>query len=93
MNAVLMTLEMVADFISVIAQDAAGTGILTPAVGTILSAGATLIKLGDQGATELQALTGQIKQMVTANRDPTESEWDALKARSDAAHATIQGNT
>lgn len=44
-----------------------------------------------EGAREaLIALTTQIQGFVAENRDPTDEEWSALRARSDAAHETIQ---
>lgn len=88
-----MSLELIAEFISVIAADLADAGILSPVVNAVLSAGAALIRQGDQGAAALQELTTQVKTMVNAGRDPTESEWDDLRMRSQAAHVAIQQST
>lgn len=68
------------------------SSFISHSVEDILNAAATFIERGEAGAEQLKALTDQIKAMVAANRDPTADEWAALKARSDAAHAIIQGD-
>lgn len=92
MNTVLMSLEIISDFIS--ALDAAGRqGALNwvnPSVEHLVSAANALIQTGNRGAQALQDLTTEIEGMVAAGRDPTEAEFAALKARSDAAHAILQ---
>lgn len=65
----------------------------SPVIHSILGAIANLVERGEDGAVELSALNDQITAMVSANRDPTDEEWAALKARSDAAHAGIQGTS
>lgn len=75
---------------------ALGAVAMTPAgaalggVGSILNFAASLIGQGEAGMVELQKLTDEVKAMVAAGRDPTDEEFAALKARSDAAHAAIQ---
>lgn len=39
---------------------------------------------------KLQALVDEIERMVAEDRNPTTDEWEALRQRSDVAHATIQ---
>lgn len=67
---------------------ALGTGA---AVGVVANLAATLIDLGAAGEQGLTDLNNQVQDMVTAGRNPNPDEWDSLKARSDAAHAAIQG--
>lgn len=64
-------------------------GAAAPAIMAAMGYAATLIERGEAGATELKALTDQIGAMGAGN--PTDAEWAALKTRSDAAHAIIQG--
>lgn len=59
-------------------------------VGELLGLGGQLISQGEAGADALHDLTDDIQAMVAEGRDPTDDEWSALKARSDAAHAAIQ---
>lgn len=54
----------------------------------VLSAGATLVERGEEGASELQALTQHIQSLQ--GTDASSGDWDALRARSDAAHAILQ---
>lgn len=92
MNALLNILAVAPDFLRALAA-------LLPVNGaplwvqTLLSLGAQLIEVGDAGAADLAALTQQIKSMTAQGRDPTQAEWDALRSRSDAAHATIASST
>lgn len=54
----------------------------------VLSAGAALIERGDEASQELALLAQEIIDMGLG--DPTESQWDSLKHRSDAAHSALQ---
>lgn len=54
----------------------------------VLSAGAILIEHDESAQEALQSLTTQIEAF--GQNDPTESQWNALKAASDTAHAIIQ---
>jgi hypothetical protein len=93
MNAVVTTvLSLVPALLRTLTSAGVANSFLTPAVDSILNAIAAFVEAGDAGAAGLQALTQQVQAMVTANRDPTQDEWDALAARSNAAHALIQGN-
>jgi len=60
------------------AQDVLGTAIA--AIGA-----------GEQGYAGLQSLTEHMQAMIAKGTDPTADDWAELKARSDAAHAAIQG--
>jgi len=66
--------------------------VKTQTVSRTLSYAATLVEAGAQGEEKLKELTADLQGMVAAGRDPTSDEWDALKLRSDAAHAAIQGS-
>lgn len=70
-----------------------GQSALAPLLDTVLSTAAALIRAGDAGSAELQALTAHVKQMVSAGTDPTEDDWNQLRVRSDAAHALIQSGS
>lgn len=90
MNTVTSTvLALIPDFLRAVAT-AANTTALAPTLDSVLHIGASLVEAGEAGAAELQALTDHIKTMVVAGTDPTQDDWDALQARSDAAHALIQ---
>ena len=88
MNTVASILPLVPELLRTIAT--AAQSFLGPVVSEVMSAAPALIESGDAGAVALNDLTLQIKGMIAAGRDPTEAEWNALKARSDAAHAVIQ---
>lgn len=94
MNATVTTILAAApDFLRALASSISlipGGSWITPALEELLDLGAQLITAGEAGTTELQALTDQIKTMVAQGRDPTQAEWDALRTRSDAAHAKLQ---
>ena len=51
---------------------------------------ADLVQAGDAGHKELVAFTETIQRMADAGTGPTKAEWAALRARSDAAHETLQ---
>jgi len=86
-------LLLVPDLLRALAAAPASSSFLTPSIDSILNSIAALILAGEAGYEGLQALNDQIKAMIAANRDPTQEEWDALKARSDAAHAVLQAST
>ncbi len=50
-----------------------------------------LLERGDEAHTELTEFAESIKRMADENRAPTPSEWEAMEARSNAAHDIIQG--
>lgn len=83
-------LPLIPDFIRAVA-DAHGFSALSPTLGPILNTAANLIAAGEAGAGELAALTAHVRAMVAAGTDPTSTDWEQLQARSDAAHALIQG--
>ncbi len=49
-----------------------------------------LLTRGDEAHDELVAFTKVVEDMAAKGRQPTTAEWDTLRGRSDAAHATIQ---
>lgn len=61
-------------------------------VGMLLNLVSDAIKLGDAGYEALVSLNSEVAAMAAAKTDPTQDQWDALKARSDAAHAAIQNS-
>jgi hypothetical protein len=91
MNAttVIELLKALATALGGVAGGPIGAGTVA-LVTTVLSLAADLIAKGKAGAAELSALNDQIKAMVAENRGPTDAEWTALRAQSDAAHKAIQ---
>lgn len=71
---------------------ASGQSALAGILDTVLVTAASLIRAGEAGSAELQALTAHIQAMVNSGTDPTEDDWNTLKARSDAAHTLIQAS-
>jgi hypothetical protein len=49
-----------------------------------------LLQRGDEAHDELKAFAAAVEKIAKENRSPTRIEWDTLRGRSDAAHATIQ---
>lgn len=64
----------------------------TAAVSSALNYGATLVELGATGEEKLKELNSQIEAMVNGTAPLTDADFDALKARSDAAHSVIQNS-
>lgn len=94
MNAIVTTaLTLVPELLETLVTDLNNNGVLSisPNLQGILSGAAALVRAGDAALPELQALTDQVKAMVSADRDPTDAEWAELTARSNAANAIIQG--
>lgn len=75
--------------LSIIASDPA-LGSRGSTIKSVLDLAALAVERGAAGRDQLAALHEQLKHMVDEGREPTPEEWDALKARSDAAHRTIQ---
>lgn len=61
-----------------------------PAGGELLGLLSSLIEEGRDTFEELKAFTTLIDSMVIANRGPTPTEWDDLRARGKAAHDRLQ---
>ena len=61
-----------------------------PAGGELLGLLSSLIEEGHDTFEELKAFTTLIDSMVIANRGPTPTEWDDLRARGRAAHDRLQ---
>lgn len=93
MNTNLTLLALIPNFLRVIASAITSGTTLSTAMHEVLTTAAALVEVGDSAAVELQQLTAQVNAMVIANRDPTDDEWAALQARSDAAHKLIDGST
>lgn len=49
-----------------------------------------LLTRGDEAHDELVAFTKVVEGMAAQGRQPTRTEWDTLRGRSDAAHDIIQ---
>lgn len=90
MNVLTLVATLLETLANAVPGIASGQSPLVSILDTVLITAAELIKVGEAGATELQALTAHIQAMVSSGRDPTEDDWNQLKARSDAAHALIQ---
>lgn len=86
-------LQLVPPLLRTIANAAPSAGsFLAPFVDEILLGAAALIEQGEEGAQGLAELTNHIKSMAQAGRDPTVDDFNELRARSNAAHATIQAS-
>ena len=83
-------LAVVSAFMRAVGNAVVDNGIANESIRVLTNLGASLIDRGSEAENELQLLTEQIKQMVVEQREPTQAEWDAMSARSDAAHSAIQ---
>lgn len=93
MNVLTLVATLLETLANAVPGIASGQSPLISILDTVLITAAELIKVGEAGSTELQALTAHIQTMVSSGRDPTEDDWNQLKARSDTAHALIQGSS
>lgn len=93
MNVLTLVATLLETLANAVPGIASGQSPLISILDTVLITAAELIKVGEAGSTELQALTAHIQTMVSSGRDPTEDDWNQLKARSDAAHALIQSGS
>ena len=59
-------------------------------IGRYIAMGIAIAESAFNVDARIAALTDHIRQMVAEGRNPTAAEWDALRERSDVAHATIQ---
>lgn len=87
------TLGLVAGLVQVIAGLLGGMKEGDPrfvAVAKILGMVSALTADSIKARDALMALRAQVELMAEENRPPTDEEWAALKARSDAAHQAIQ---
>jgi hypothetical protein len=78
--------------LSTVSTLAIGDATKSQSVSKTLAYAATLLEKGAEGEEKLKELTSELQVMVAEGRDPTSDEWDALKLRSDAAHAAIQNS-
>lgn len=85
-------LQLIASLLRALSSVAAdpALGARGSAIKAVLDLAAVAIERGTEGAAQLKALVADLERMVAEDRNPTPEEWDALKARSDAAHSTIQ---
>lgn len=88
-----MNLQVIARLLSALSVAArnpafSGAGAV---ISEVLKVGSKLIEAGEQGAEGLRKLTEEVEAMVRDGRNPSAEEYKALRRRSDAAHAIIQG--
>lgn len=90
----LLQLIMVAvNGLSVITNNPAlggGSSVRMEQASELLALLGELIARGDEGHRELQEFADIIQRMAAEGTEPSRAEWDTLRARSDAAHGTIQ---
>lgn len=86
-----LLLSLIPTFLRALVSAPASNSFLTPIIDEILSIAATLVEQGEAGASAFQGFTQEIQAMVASGGEPTADQWATLKARSDAAHAAIQG--
>lgn len=65
-------------------------GKIGTSVKRLIDLASAALERGAEGAEDLKAIVAQLDVMVKEGREPSESEWTSLKARSDAAHKVIQ---
>lgn len=73
-----------------ILSNSAEFGARGQAIGAALAVGATAVERGEAGRVELKALKAHVEALVSEGRAPTDAEFAAIRAKSDAAHAIIQ---
>lgn len=83
-------LAVISAFVQAVGDAVVANGIAPASVKVFTDLGTSLLNRGSEAEGELQELTADIKQMVVEDREPTQAEWDAMSARSDAAHSIIQ---
>lgn len=86
MNALALTLAALRGISTLLGE----FKIRGPAGGELLGLLSSLIEEGRDTFEELKAFTTLIDSMVIANRGPTPTEWDELRARGRAAHDRLQ---
>ena len=59
------------------------------AINETLALLSTIIGKGELARAELEMLALQVSQMVTENREPTQSEWQSLRDLSRQYHQTL----
>lgn len=53
--------------------------------------GASLVEAAAKGVRAAQEARDMVARMAAEGRDPTDAEWEALNAATDALHHRIQG--
>lgn len=83
---------MPAVFFSILTALAGSENLLsTTAILNYLNLALQAVGLVSKSDAALTAIHDQLKQMIAEKRDPTDAEFASLTARSDLAHARIQG--
>lgn len=67
-----------------------GSSVRLDQASELLGILGALIERGDDALGELKDFTDTIEAMAAEGRGPTSAEWDALRGRSDDAHARLQ---
>ncbi len=67
-----------------------GSSVRLDQASELLSLLGELLERGKEGHAELKEFTEVVEAMAKEGREPTPTEWQTLRDRSDAAHATIQ---
>jgi hypothetical protein len=67
-----------------------GSSLKLQEASELLSVLGALLERGDEANEELKEFAATIEKMAAEGRAPTPTEWQTLRDRSDAAHATIQ---
>jgi hypothetical protein len=67
-----------------------GSSVRMQEASELLALLGELLERGDEAHDELVAFTKVVEGMAKQGRAPSGAEWDTLRGRSDAAHATIQ---
>lgn len=83
-------LQLLPTFLRAVSDIVSWWPSLDSVVSHVLTTAAALVAAGETGSAELSALTTQIRSMADGAGGPTVEDWNSLKARSEAAHATIQ---
>ena len=88
MNLVLMVLRGLATL--AVNPALGGGGLSRERLAAYLSLGADIIQRGEDGYEQFKAFAEEIDAMVKENRQPSQKDFDALRARDDAAWARIK---
>ena len=67
-----------------------GSSVKMQDASELLSFLGELLTRGDEAHDELVAFTKVVEDMAAKGRQPSKTEWDTLRGRSDAAHDVIQ---
>lgn len=82
--------QLIAQLLLALGQAARTPAIQQESIAVWIELAGRLIQKGSEADAALRALEAQIRRMVAEQREPTEQEWESLRARSDAVHHAIQ---